>query len=357
MAQFYAGLEETPYDGWTLSGLVACGPRLLLTCPVDGLASTTGWTAATGSLPTVEANRFKWAGAAGNTTGTAVTVSGDFDLRCDVDVVTRDAGGARVFRMIATLGSNNVSIALTNAAVQLLTTGASVAATVAQSPLTAAYRLTRVGNLFTAYYRLSADSPGVWNSVGSTTQSYQSSGTVGLIAASGTYKIYTDSLRNALPSATSGTATSPVMDTVDGLRGLGWFSDWGGTGTVLVEYRVGDSSAACSAATYATATNWADISPGAGNRYVQVRLTVSGGSTSAASPEVGPILVNGSLSQANAVLLFNRMAACYARHIDSADRPAIGEAASAGNSYVLTCTVSTSGGATLSQRGGITMTA
>lgn len=71
MAQFYGGLEETPYDGWTLSGLVACGPRLLLTCPVDGLASTTGWTAATGSLPTVEANRFKWAGTAGNTTVTA----------------------------------------------------------------------------------------------------------------------------------------------------------------------------------------------------------------------------------------------------------------------------------------------
>lgn len=76
LAQFYGGLEETPYDGWTLSGLVACGPRLLLTCPVDGLATTTGWTAATGSLPTVEANRFKWAGTAYVLTCTVSTSGG-----------------------------------------------------------------------------------------------------------------------------------------------------------------------------------------------------------------------------------------------------------------------------------------
>lgn len=111
MAQFYCGLEETPYDGWTLSGLVAVGPRLMLTCPHDNLSSTSGWTAQSGSLPTVESNRFKWTGTAGNILSSAVTVSGDFDLRCDVDILSPASGGPRHFRMIANLGANGASAA------------------------------------------------------------------------------------------------------------------------------------------------------------------------------------------------------------------------------------------------------
>ncbi len=336
MAQFYNGLEETAWTGWTLTNVVASGPRLLLTCPVNGLSSTTGWTLNSGVAPTVESGRFKWGGSAASYTApSAMNVSGDFDLRVDLDVVTR-GGAVRYNRLGVTLGANSVSVSISATGFELLITSSVNVGTLAVEPMAATLRLARAGNVFTAYYKSLSDPPGTWTTIGTTTQgTYQSTGTVFINEAAGTYKVYNDNLRQVIPSQTSGTAESPVMDTADGFCGVGWFSDYGGTGTILVEYRAGATSGACSAATYQAATNWLAITPGAGNRYVQVRLTISSGSTSAASPEVGPILVNGSISQANLQLLLNRAVTSACRHTDSNNRLAALEPASGTAPYTV----------------------
>ena len=336
MTQFYNGMEETNWTGWTLSGVVALGPRLLLTCGVDDCSSLSTWTNTAGTNPTVESNRFKWTQTSGTNQiqHNTITPSGDFDARIDADTVTFPTGTTRTNRLFGVFGANNVSVAQTLTTIAMLSTGSVTVGSVSTTPQPVTLRLTRVGNVFTAYY-FDYYSTYAWVQVASSTLAYAATGTFILATdtISGSPKTYTDNFRSVYPSVTTGTATSPVMDTVDGVTGIGWFNDYGGTGTVAVTYRTGASSAACSAASYVSATNWAAIAADPNNRYVQVLITFTGGSTSAASPEFGPLLINSSISAANLQLLWKRAVCAAVRHTDTSNRMAVMEPASASNPF------------------------
>ncbi len=326
MAMFLNGWEESPnqYTGWTLSGIAQCGHHLYLSGGgQDTLASTAAWTLRNGSLPTVESNRFKYTTRSDIKT-TSNLPNGNFDLRFDWDsvIAPTDAGAASnvVSHCMALdyAGANFILLQLTSpsfsATLQSSTGNASGVAIGGLRHGT--LRLNRTGNVFTGY--LLNPFTNAWTNLGTLTKAFATLATdivIGTISTSTTVgKGYNQYLRNVVPTVTTGTATSPVMDTVDGLRGIGWFVDSGGTGTVLMEYRFGQTSGACSAASYQTATSFLPIVPSAGNRYVQVRLTISGGSTTLPSPEVGPILVNGSIDQATTSLLFKRLVTSFTRH-------------------------------------------
>ncbi len=336
---FLNGLEESPnqYTGWTLSGIAQCGHHLYLSGGgQNNLSALTNWPASSGTRPTVEGARFKYGVITGQQNNvTDILPNGNFDLRCDLDVITSqlEGGGSSTFETVQIGFLYGAAFCYfffrrpgSSAGVHSSIGGvASVSI-----PTTFRYgsvRINRATNLFTAYYQ--DQFTGAWTSLASATNAHVTQTTACFLASSITgtgNKHYLQNLRNVVPTVTSGTATSPVMDTVDGLRGVGWFTDAGGTGTVLVEYRVGQTSGACSAASYQTATSFLPITPQAGNRFVQVRLTISGGSTTAPSPEVGPILVNGSLDQATSTLLFKRMVTSYCRHTNSLNQICQGEA-------------------------------
>lgn len=338
MAQFYCGMEESPWTGWTLSGIAQCGPRLFLSggyADEMDAASLASWTQSTGSM-SIQSGRWKFSGSQYYNFKLTAAASGNYDFRVDYDVPWQAASGGAYVRFIQSVGvagADYVGIRYygANNTLRLMYKAADVASLACPANIRfGSLRITRVANLFTGYYLDPFEN--AWVTIGSTTQALSTTGydLEVLNENTGTsYFGYLDNLRNVVPTVTSGTATSPVMDTEDGFRGVGWFVQPDlGTGTVLMECRTGPDATACSAASYQTATAWNPVTPTNANRFVQIRLTISGGSTTAASPEVGPILVNGSLGLANARLLFQRGVSALCRHTDATYQMSVMEPAS-----------------------------
>lgn len=343
MAMFLCGLEGATgsgnYAGWTLSNVVQCGRSLMLAgdfAPLE-LNSLAGWSNLGGSLPTIEAGRFKQAVAGANIPRYAVSgYSGDFDFRVDYDEYSPGASDLRW-----TLGfsdGNYVQYHISNGHVALRSAAVDQWSVASSQPLGCPIRVVRTGNAFTLYYwQDSAQSWTAWHAA--TTLAYATSLTAidlqnqnlgaGDVA-------WWQAMYNAIPTATAGTATSPVYDTADGFRGLGWFQDpaMGAGSSVTVRYRTGPTSSVDGSWTgYATATSWAEVAPSAANRYVQVQVSLAWGSTGS-GPVAGPILINGSLDQATCNLLFTRLAGTLCRRTTTTGFQSIfGNPASSSNAY------------------------
>jgi hypothetical protein len=317
MAMFLNGLEETPYTGWTFSGMASCGHRLFLSG--GGLAlecnDATGWTGGHGSG---YFGRLRYT-ATGIDAYTFTPGSAYFDIRIDADgqgtftqnQVTVLFPASKYIYAQWQLGTNT----------RFTHTGGVNNWTGGYGPATtpASIRISNLGDSYLVYFL--DPTTNTWTVCNSGTPvtglAYGTANGMQL-ALTTTGLLYYDNIRNVVPTVTSGTATSPVLDTVDGFRGLGWITDAGQagiTGTVTVQYKTSADNVTWTG--WTTATAWAPIMPSASNRYVQVQVSITGGSTTSASPEVGPILVNGSLDQTSSTILFKRHAASLMMHSSS----------------------------------------
>ncbi len=319
MAMFLGGLEETSYNGWTLSSVVNVREKLYLTCPYFNCDTTTGTTAISGTVPTVDFARWKFTATGEQQLPATMDVGSgnDCDIRVEYDIANLMSSGAAITLKIDFSGTF-VSVAI-NSTPQIVLNRNGTTSTAATTDRFGTLRLVRSGTSWSAYYwdsRLRA-----WSTALTGTQSVSGAGT-------GTLKTHAWGVRNVYPSVTSGTAESPVMDTEDGMRAIGWYTI-AGTGTIVVEYRAGNSDANCSAASYVAATSWGPITPSSSNRFVQVRVTYSGGSTTAASPECGPVMIYSTIDAPTARLLFKRFLGMFVRHTDANYRMTINENASA----------------------------
>lgn len=328
---FFLGMEETPFDGGTPTNVDLAGHRIAL----GGIAkhamdTLTGWTSIQGTRPTIEYKRFKQTSATGSSNwdewNTALG-SGDFDVRMDFSIVT-GTNTSNTVRMDVVFDANNrLAVTIGTSGWLFLKTIAGTGSTVSTTtgmPRMGTMRITRTGNVFHAYaWDFKKDN---WTDLGNFTQAFSGSPKVRTLTNDATsLKSYVWNVRSVFPTQTSGNWESADLDTVDGLRGL-WWHTIAGTGTVLVEYKTAATQAGLASASYGTATSGQRIDPSASNRWVKVKVSFSSGSTTAASPEVGPILVNSSVSQDNMQLLFKRAMAGAVRQTDSNYRMAFGEA-------------------------------
>ncbi len=316
-AMLLGGLEEAPYTGWTLTNMETAEYKLLLGgAVVDDLDGTTSFSKNSGADATVDFNRLLFEGASDYSR--TMTDDGNFDIRVDYDFSALPGGTDEGLELRVVMDTDYVSI-LTNGdgGFRFERTGGTSTATSGTKVPFGTMRLTRVGNVFRAYHRNPQTL--AWVEVGSgTTQAGYATAVdaVHLITSGTGVKVHCDNFRSTLPTDTSGTAVSPVFDTTTGLRGVGWFTT-SGTGAVTVEYRVGPTQLACLGASWQTAASWQPLVHSLDSRYAQVRVTVTGGSTSAASPEIGPVLGHGELTVADSQLLVKRLLASAQRHTDS----------------------------------------
>lgn len=337
--QHYLGMEETPYSGGTLTTMENTNHRLSLPIVQHELGTFTGLTNISGTRNTshaIEFGRLKIVGAMEEEWDTALS-SGDFDCRIDYDLVTTqsDTSGTGVARMLQVYYSagNYVEIRLLSTnAIQFYRNTASGGDTAVGSAASGigrfgTIRITRAGNVFAAYFWSYATN--AWVQIGSNyTNAHTGSPKVRIVqsVSGGSVKWWTSNLRSVFPSSTSGNWESADLDTEDGYRGISWYTV-AGTGTVTVEVKTASTQGGLSSASYAAATSGAAVTPSASNRWVKVKVSIASGSTTAASPEVGPVLVDSTLASANATALMNTLMCGWIRHTNANNRLALAEAA------------------------------
>ena len=330
----FFGLEATPWDGGTLAGnMVLCGQRMGLYALADPMANNdaTAWTQDGTGTVSYELGHTR-VQRPGGSTGPLyyerqLYASGNrnWDIRCDSNAFIEAAGTdlpAKLSVQSSALTYRHwINKTHDFAGHQYEVVGhvpREKAALVANSPGTSPFatlRWTRTGDTYAAWSKHDGNTQG-FVEIDSFTDSAVSTHHNANALDFGyrgdnqlaTTVLQMRNLRDVYASdGDTGTWTSPVVDTIHGLRGFDWHQI-DGDGIVSVEYRAANTSVGVSSSEWRTATNYLETTPSLSNRYVQVRVTITM-TADGASPEVGPLMVVGTVTQDAMRLLRDNMLA------------------------------------------------